>query len=506
MNQFLPSLINALGWALLHFVWQGLLIALFLALLLKCIGPAQARARYVASYIALLTCMVLPAREFCSRLGVSYSSMEAGGMSDLPIRLGLNQSSWMNVSAWLEMHLSDIVVAWLICVALLAVRMGAGLLWIGSYASSRRSKPDLWWQARIDQLSQQFQIQGKVVLRVVDDLNTPLVVGIFRPMILLPGAMLSGMPVDLLEMLVAHEMAHIKRHDYLLNLVQSTIEMLLFYHPAVWWISRQIRHDREEIADDLAARVTGEPRRLALALSELANFQFTTPQLAQAAHGGNLMSRIKRLLKPEVKSTGLRGMFGVLGLAASTVVYAAHAVSVIPVAALETTSASQLLATANPVAPQLEKQLEQQLDSDAMPKKEIKLVSLQTKDKEKTKPASEEKNSVQSADATKIDADAPQVKNRLAADTAKNRFDFTSCYPKYPRSALRNGETGVTSLAFLVKANGLIDDVTVLDSSGNLSLDAAAAQAFRGCKVKPAVVNGKAVALRSKIRFIWKLS
>ncbi|MFZ6756541.1 M56 family metallopeptidase [Undibacterium sp. Ji50W] len=267
--------------------------------------------------MALLTCMVLPVREFCSRLGVSYSSMEAGGMSDLPIRLGLNQSSWMNVSAWLEMHLSDIVIAWLICVALLAVRMGAGLLWIGRYASSRRSKPDLWWQARIDQLSQQFQIHGKVVLRVVDDLNTPLAVGIFRPMILLPGAMLSGMPVELLEMLVAHEMAHIKRHDYLLNLVQSTIEMLLFYHPAVWWISRQIRHDREEIADDLAARVTGEPRRLALALSELANFQFTSPQLAQAAHGGNLMSRIKRLVKPEVSTINWKAAVAILGITTS---------------------------------------------------------------------------------------------------------------------------------------------------------------------------------------------
>lgn len=214
------------------------------------------------------------------------------------------------------------------------------------------------------------------------------------------------------------------------------------------------------------------------------------------------MSRIKRLLKPEVKNTGLRGMFGVLGLATSTAVYAAHAVSVIPVAALETTSAAQLLAMANPVAPQLEKQL----DTDAMSKKEIKQVSLQVKDKAKPKPAPEEKNPAQIADAQKTDTDSPPPTSRLAAATSKNRFDFTSCYPKYPRGALRNEETGVTSLAFLVRANGLIDDVTVLDSSGFLSLDAAAAQAFKGCKVKPAVVNGKAVALRSKIRFVWKLS
>ncbi|MBC3916095.1 M56 family metallopeptidase [Undibacterium sp. CY18W] len=450
MSQFLPSLINALGWALLHFVWQGLLIALFLALLLKCIGPAQTRARYIASYMALLTCMVLPARELCLRLDISYSSTEAGAMSDLPIRLGLNQSSWMNVSAWLEMHLSDIVMVWLLCVALLAMRMGVGLLWIGTYASPRRSKPDLWWQARIDQLSRQFQIQGKVVLRVVDDLSTPLAVGIFRPMILLPGAMLTGMPVDLLEMLVAHEMAHIKRHDYLLNLVQATIEMLLFYHPAVWWISRQIRHDREEIADDLAARVTGEPRRLALALSELANFQFTTPQLAQAAHGGNLMSRIKRLVKPEVSTVNWKAALAILGITTSCL--AVYAQANVPVAAVA------------PVA------------------------------------------IVTSAEISQQAMDAAKLANERDGDK-KPVINFKDCKPEYPRASIRREETGVVQTSVLVASDGQILKAKVDRSTGFPDLDNAVTSALENCAVKaiPGQVKGENTTLWVKVQYVWKL-
>ncbi|MFZ6874600.1 M56 family metallopeptidase [Undibacterium sp. Di27W] len=289
------------------------------------IGATKVRARYAASYMALLVCLLVFVREFSLRKTTTHSGIETEGVSTMLPGLVLNQSSWINLSAWLEMHLSTIVLVWLSCVVLLAMRMVGGLFWIGTYANVGHNKSDLRWQMRIDQLSQQFHVRGRVLFRLADKLAGPVTVGIFRPMILLPTAMLSGMPADLLEMLLAHEMAHIKRHDYLLNLIQSAIETLLFYHPAVWWISKQIRNDREEIADELAARVTGEPRRLALALSELANFQFITPQLAQAAHGGNLMSRIKRLVKPEVKSVNWKAALAIVGLTTSCLALYAQA-------------------------------------------------------------------------------------------------------------------------------------------------------------------------------------
>jgi predicted nucleic acid-binding Zn-ribbon protein len=118
-----------------------------------------------------------------------------------------------------------------------------------------------------------------------------------------------------LEALLAHELAHIRRYDYLVNLVASAVEVLLFYHPAVWMISRWIRIEREQIADDLAAKALGEPRRLALALSELDHFQLDSLNLAQAAHGGHLMARIRQLIQPHPRPLAWKAVISLLALA-----------------------------------------------------------------------------------------------------------------------------------------------------------------------------------------------
>jgi predicted nucleic acid-binding Zn-ribbon protein len=156
-----------------------------------------------------------------------------------------------------------------------------------------------------------------VFLRAARGLESPVAAGIWRPVIFLPASLLTGMPPELLEALLAHELAHIRRHDYLVNLVQSAIEVLLFYHPAVWWISRRIRIEREQICDDLAAGALGEPRRLALALQELDLLQLSTPHLAQGAHGGNLMNRIRRLIHPEPRPLAWKALASILGVTAA---------------------------------------------------------------------------------------------------------------------------------------------------------------------------------------------
>jgi murein DD-endopeptidase MepM/ murein hydrolase activator NlpD len=137
-----------------------------------------------------------------------------------------------------------------------------------------------------------------VHLKVSDLVDTPLALGLWKPVILVPASLFTGMTPELLEALLAHELAHIQRHDYLVNLLQSFVEVLLFYHPAVWWISRKVRTEREFLADERAARTLGEPRRLALALNALDDLQPNLPTPALAARGGHLMNRIHRLLRP----------------------------------------------------------------------------------------------------------------------------------------------------------------------------------------------------------------
>jgi len=214
----------------------------------------------------------------------------------------------------LDLLLRAVVGVWALCAAVLAMRMALGMLWIERRASKTGATHEQL-QTRLSRMAQNAGVARPVRLRVLDNIASPLTAGIWRPMVLVPAALLTGMPPHLLDALLAHELAHIRRHDYLINLLQNAIEALLFFHPAVWWISRGVRLEREHIADDFAARQLGEPRRLALALSELERLQFSTHHLAQAANGGDLMSRIKRLLRPAPHTLNWKAAVPLLALA-----------------------------------------------------------------------------------------------------------------------------------------------------------------------------------------------
>jgi beta-lactamase regulating signal transducer with metallopeptidase domain/outer membrane murein-binding lipoprotein Lpp len=231
-----------------------------------------------------------------------------------------------NWRAALQPRLPLVILCWSGGAALMALRLLLGLAWVHRRSRPGASRPDPAGQAALDRLAARMGIGRRVILGLVDDLASPVTAGCLRPLVLVPASLATGMAPQLLEALLAHELAHVRRHDYLVNLVQSAIEILLFYHPAVWWLSHRIRTERELVADDLAASALGEPRRLALALSELDLFQLSTPQLAPGAHGGNLMSRIKRLVRPQAEpfssSFGWKLALPALGLALTAALHA----------------------------------------------------------------------------------------------------------------------------------------------------------------------------------------
>ncbi|VXB88074.1 M56 family metallopeptidase [Massilia sp. 9I] len=323
------DIVTSLGWTLVHFLWQGALIGCATALFLTMLRNAKPQARYLAACTGLALCLAWPALELALRLtgesgkrGDAMLLFTAGLVAGTPVDEG-----W---GALLDDQLTWIVGTWAVCALAMALRMVAGLLWIGRAAAHERQDPA--WQARVERLAAGFGITRAVRLRVVERLGSPVTAGWWRPVVLVPAALVSGMPAHLLEALLAHEMAHIKRHDYLVNLGQNVVETLFFYHPAVWWMSSRIRVEREQIADDFAARTLGEPRRLALALSELEKLQFSTHHLAQAANGGDLMSRIKRLIRPDTQALNWKAAIPVLGLVIGAVSFA-HAAPTKPVKA-----------------------------------------------------------------------------------------------------------------------------------------------------------------------------
>ncbi len=311
----MSAFIFELGLTLMHFLWQGLLLGCACAVALTLLRNSRAEYRYLVACSALLACLCWPLFDLIQRLTGDAAATSAA----LP---GLQWTGHIivdeNTRFTLLNSLRGIVGIWALCAAALALRMTAGLLWIDRTArrpSSCQRHDQLRWEADLARLAQRFGITRQVRLRVVDALSSPITAGWWRPVVLVPAALVGGMPPDLLEALLAHEMAHIKRHDYLINLLQNVIETLLFYHPAVWWISNRIRLERELIADDVAARQLGEPRRLALALSELEKRQFSTHQLAQAANGGNLMMRIQHLLRPAPQALNWKAAVAMAGVA-----------------------------------------------------------------------------------------------------------------------------------------------------------------------------------------------
>ncbi|CUI03541.1 M56 family metallopeptidase [Massilia antarctica] len=315
------ALIDSIGWTLLHFTWQGLLIGCACATALSLMRNARPEYRYNVACAALLACVLWPAADLALRLqdgaaGTAHIGL-AGRMA------AAARSGDTSLAGWLQEQLLWIVGFWSVCAALLSLRMASGLVWVRHAARAPLAGPQ--WQADAARMALAFGITRTVRLRVAEHLDSPLTVGWLRPVVLVPAALMSGMPPELLEALLAHEMGHVKRFDYLVNLGQNVAEILLFYHPVVWWISGRIRAERELIADDLAARHLGEPRRLARALSELERLQFSSHHLAMAANGGDLVARVRRLVKPGRQALGWKASLPALGLAAACLSLYAHA-------------------------------------------------------------------------------------------------------------------------------------------------------------------------------------
>ena len=302
-----PGMINMLGSALVNFIWQGAVVGISTAGLLRLLRNGSPGARYTVAMTGLLACFAAPLFDLLNGVAAGVTgaaAVDPSGQVQLSVMSDLNLFRLLQWWPWMQDHMVGIVTVWAVAVLLLSFRMVMGLAWIWRATGLTQSRSNPLWQARLDRLAVCAGIKRPVVLRESDAMASPAVAGWWRPVVLLPAALMSGMPPDLLEALLAHEVAHIKRMDYMLNLAQSVVEILLFYHPAVWWISRQVRIEREQIADDLAASWTGDPHRLAVALSQLEQFQFANAQLCLSASGGDLVGRIRRLTVKGRRSTG----------------------------------------------------------------------------------------------------------------------------------------------------------------------------------------------------------
>jgi beta-lactamase regulating signal transducer with metallopeptidase domain len=328
-------LAQAIGWALLHLLWQGVLVAAILAATLALLSKQSANARYLASCGALALLVVLGA-------ATAYRSYDAdresgvGSRSDTRIALlspqAQNGSPETTISdtrpptsdsliTYTKSHLPQIVLIWLSGVLLLSVRLLFGWLRAHSIAKKNASEAAPEWQRSARRLAHALKLRRAVQLLESAAVEVPTVIGWLRPVVLLPATSLTGLTTEQMEMILAHELAHIRRNDFFVNLMQAVIETLLFYHPAVWWISNRIRVEREHCCDDVAVAVSGKPLVYARALTRLEELRVEDAHAFVAANGGSLIGRIRRLAGVRAESPNAPSRF-VAGAALLTVLLA----------------------------------------------------------------------------------------------------------------------------------------------------------------------------------------
>ncbi|MBX7220101.1 MAG: polysaccharide deacetylase family protein [Blastocatellia bacterium] len=326
--------LEAIGWTLLHFVWQGTLAAALYGILKVILRRAAARVRYGAACLTLLVLSVMPVLTLSGNFPLPWHRVPVVGGHhpqseaelfhfpalashegiDSPVPEDTTHSTQSPALGW-KVQLENVcapalpwlVWLWLGGVLLLLVRLGGGW-WITRRLLRTGLQPiTAEWRDRLTDLKTRMGVTQAVALYESLTVESPTVIGWLRPVILLPTAALTGLSTSQLEAILAHELAHIRRWDYAVNWLQTLAETLLFYHPAVWWISHDIRTEREYCCDDIAVQATGNPIVFARGLTNLEQFRQTgsPTRLLLAANGGPFMKRIERLLLPRPAAASL---------------------------------------------------------------------------------------------------------------------------------------------------------------------------------------------------------
>jgi beta-lactamase regulating signal transducer with metallopeptidase domain len=312
-----------IGMALLHFLWQGVAIAAaaFMGMTLV----RRAAAKYVVSVAMLALMMASPVITFlllaqrhdmpvptasATRL-INPAPPQFAAMPSGPAQFFKLGTADSNKDS--SIYLLWFVEAWFLGVVLLSLRPAAGFLLIERMRIKKGAPVTGALRERCLELQERLGLSRVVQYCESLQLQAPAVVGWFRPVVLLPVSALTGLSAQQLEAVIAHELAHVKRLDPFVNLFQIAAETLLFYHPAVWWLSKRIRAERENCCDDVAISVCGNPVEYARALATMAEWQ-SAPALAMAANRSPLAERVARLLGDAKLDHGLPSAGLVVGL------------------------------------------------------------------------------------------------------------------------------------------------------------------------------------------------
>lgn len=317
LASFIPdNIINALGWTIFHSLWQGLIIGLILLLIFKYRRGISSQTKYLLGIFAMAAIFISALFTFLVAYHPLSSHVEMAtflpsgvtSLAGIP-EAGENQailnpgsSGWQNAL----IRTFDIVsIIWFTGVLLLALRLAGGMLVINGMRRQGVAPLPEVWEKKMHMLALKTGLRRTVTYLQSQKVLVPMVVGIWRPVVLIPSMIISGLPADQLETIIVHELGHIRRHDFLINIIQSVIEALFFYHPVVWVISENVRQERENCCDDYTIKVCGKVSHYARALAHLSELQIKAvlPSVAITGNKKSILHRVERLINNKKMKT-----------------------------------------------------------------------------------------------------------------------------------------------------------------------------------------------------------
>jgi len=309
LYEFIPKqFINAIGWTIFHSIWQAVIAAILVGSILITCNQKSARIRYNLTLTAIF---ILFAASIVTFYKV-YNSIEPEPVHLKTNNLVLNSDKitgltaisptneteiFDNIKNLFNRYLPFIVIGWLLGVIIFSFRIMGGLLYVQRLRKIGLKTPDEQWQVILNNISRKINLKCVVNIFESSLIKIPVAIGYFKPIILFPLGILSCMPQNQVEAIIAHELAHIKRNDFIVNLIQTFIEAFFFYHPAIWWISSVINRERENCCDDIAIDYCLDSTVFSKALFNLQETCMQERNVVPAALGkrNNLYRRIKRM-------------------------------------------------------------------------------------------------------------------------------------------------------------------------------------------------------------------
>jgi beta-lactamase regulating signal transducer with metallopeptidase domain len=306
---FSEQIIESVGWAVVHSLWQSTLIAIFLAVAFSFIGKEKAGRRYQIAFGGLLIAFFAFVGTFLLYYSSSGNEVSVAGVAgqSLDVMHTEAPSAIERMSSSVRVYLPVIFNVWVLGLIIVGIKMFGG--WIYIEKIKRRVSKEIpgHYHQIVSRIKAQLGVRKKILVGVSERVAAPIVAGFIKPIILIPVGLVNQLNDREVEAILTHEIAHIRRNDYLFNLIQSVIETILYFNPAIWWISSAVRNTREHCCDDMAIQYCGDQLMYAGALVKAeemrASVNLRRPYaLSFLGQKENLLNRIKRILQQPEKN------------------------------------------------------------------------------------------------------------------------------------------------------------------------------------------------------------